>query len=72
MGAFWEKKVKIVELQQFRSLGGGGVKCHFLNIGVKSGNEWIVQGGKMYFSLLSINVGSICHNKFLASLSRIV
>jgi hypothetical protein len=24
MGAFWEKKVKIVELQHFRSLGGGG------------------------------------------------
>jgi hypothetical protein len=39
----------MVELQQFESLGGGGVKCHFLNIGVKSANEWIVQGGKMYF-----------------------
>jgi hypothetical protein len=34
MGAFWEeKKVRTVELQQFGSLRG--VKCHFLNIGVK-------------------------------------
>jgi hypothetical protein len=28
-------------------LGGGGVKCHFLNIVVKSANGWIVQGGKV-------------------------
>jgi hypothetical protein len=26
-----------------------GVKCHFLNFGGKSENEWILQGGKMYF-----------------------
>jgi hypothetical protein len=24
-----------------------GVKCHFLNFGGKSGNRWILQGGKM-------------------------
>jgi hypothetical protein len=26
---------------------GGGVKCHFLNFGGKSENEWILQGSKM-------------------------
>jgi hypothetical protein len=25
----------------------GGVKCHFLNFGCKSGNRWILQEGKM-------------------------
>jgi hypothetical protein len=42
MGAFWGKKVKMVELQQFGSFGGGGgggVKCHVLNIGGQSANE---------------------------------
>jgi hypothetical protein len=28
----------------------GGVKCHYLNIGSKSANEWIVQGVKCIFS----------------------
>ena len=36
--AFWEeKKVKVVELPQFETLGGG-VKCHILNFGSKSEN----------------------------------
>jgi hypothetical protein len=28
----------------------GEVKCHFLNIGVKSTNEWIVYDGKVCFA----------------------
>jgi hypothetical protein len=35
MGAFWKKKVRIVELHQFESLG---VKCQVLNIKGKSAN----------------------------------
>jgi hypothetical protein len=49
-----KKKSQMVELQQFGSLWGGGggeVKCHFLKIGTKSANVWIIHGGKMYFSL---------------------
>jgi hypothetical protein len=44
-----KKKVRMIELKQFESLGGG-VKCHFLNIEVKSSNEWIVQRVKYIFS----------------------
>jgi hypothetical protein len=46
----------MVELQQFGSFGGGGVKCHILNIGGQSANVWIVQGSKMYFSLFNISI----------------
>jgi hypothetical protein len=43
-----------VNVRYFR--GGGGVKCHFLNIVVKSANGWIVQGGKVYFpQTISLN-----------------
>jgi hypothetical protein len=42
MGHFGKKKkkVRMVELQQFGSFGG--IKCHVLNIGSQSTNEWIV------------------------------
>ena len=40
MGILGEKKVKVVELPQFESLGR--VKCHILNFGGKSENGWIL------------------------------
>jgi hypothetical protein len=36
MGAFWKKKnVKVVELPQFESLGGGGLSVTFETLEVK-------------------------------------
>jgi hypothetical protein len=35
------------------------VKCHFLNIRVKSVNEQIILGGKVYFPLVSIKAWSL-------------
>jgi hypothetical protein len=39
-------RAKWVKLPQFESLGGG-VKCHILNFGGKSENEWIFQEDKV-------------------------
>ena len=37
MGAFWEKKVKMVELQQFESLGGSSVTFETLEVKMQMG-----------------------------------
>jgi hypothetical protein len=37
MGAFWEKKIKMVELQQFESLGGLSVTFETFEVKVQMG-----------------------------------
>jgi hypothetical protein len=50
VGILGKKEVRMVELQQFGSLGGGGgFKCHVLNIGGQSTNGWIVRGVNCIF-----------------------
>jgi hypothetical protein len=40
--------------------GGRGIKYHFLNIRVKSANEWIVQGVKCIFLYIYIYCMILC------------
>jgi hypothetical protein len=43
-------RIKMSNGLNCHNLKAWGVKCHFLNFGGKSENEWILHTGKMYFS----------------------